>query len=163
MKKKLLFLIPFLFFVVGILCFFLFREPGISKAEQTYRKIISGLDGAAEPQSTTRVMTFDFSDGEHEMSLHIYQTYYYVDDILISGVNYDAISGLFDTSDPVLEKEFGVYGYPAAIYRGDVNSYLCWTSDPTVSGVLEYKTGTISEDELMKIVKSVYRNLKDEK
>lgn len=143
MKKRILITVSVVLLLIAVLCLFTFQS---SQQDLPH-------------EAVTDIYPFTLSDkAGSTITIYICQTRYHPETIQVTGLNVDAISSVFDIENTVLQKEFDTYGHPAAIYQGKNHSYLCWTASPNVSGVLEYETGSISEDDLIKIAESVYQN-----
>lgn len=76
----------------------------------------------------------------------------------VTGLNMDVLSAVIDFTKILTQREFEVYGYPCGIFQGESVSYACWTSSPEGCGILEYDPEAISEEEVMKVMESVYQN-----
>ena len=72
-------------------------------------------------------------------------------------LNMDALSAVIDFNTVVMQDLFRVSGYPCGIFSGEGSSYACWTSSPRASGVLEYDPNVVSEEEVIKIIQSIYQ------
>ena len=68
----------------------------------------------------------------------------------------DAFSAVFDLGNAVLIRELDICGRAAAIYQETDQNYLCCTLSPATSVVLEYAPDTLSEDDAVHILRSIY-------
>ena len=68
----------------------------------------------------------------------------------------DAFSAVFDLGNAVLIRELDICGHAAAIYQETDQNYLCCTLSPATSVVLEYAPDTLSEDDAVHILRSIY-------
>lgn len=134
------------------------EEP--DEPDQAASQIEEALPEEYKKISKTEVYDFVFSS-ENNSKLVFYlcvTTYSESVPESISGLDIHAISAIFDAENTAVVKEFDVDGHPAAIYRGETSNYLCWTSSPEASAVLEYDPDFISEEEAVRIALSVYEN-----
>jgi len=131
-------------------------EP--NKMEQMLEKVEQGLGEESEKQAVTKVYDFAFtnSHGNTFMMYICAATYFAADTETVTGLDKAALSAVFDPENTPPQKEFTVSGHSAAIYQDDDHTYLCWTTSPEASGVLKYAPGTITEEEALRIVRSVY-------
>jgi len=131
-------------------------EP--NEMEQMLEKVEQGLGEEYEKQSVTKVYDFEFTNGQgRTLTMYICATTYFAaDPEAVTGLDKAALSAVFDPENTPLQKEFTVSGHSAAIYQDDAHTYLCWTTSPEASGVVEYTPGTITEEEALRIVRSVY-------
>ena len=155
MKKKL-WLICLLVLCLFTACASASEESG--ELDRAAEQIQQALPGGFEKIAQTDVYDYVFSseDGS-EMILHLCITTY--DDesaVNITGLDIAAISAVFDAANTALVKEFTASGHSAAIYQGETCNYLCWTTSAQASAVMEYDPDSISEEEAMRIVQSVY-------
>lgn len=127
--------------------------------EQMLQKVEQALGEDYEKQIVTKVYDFEFiNDQDDMMILHLcLTTYYGADPEDVTGLNTAALSAVFDLEGAQLQKEFTVSEHPAAIYQDETHAYLCWTSSPETSAVLDHTPGAISEENALRIVQSVYK------
>ena len=76
---------------------------------------------------------------------------------MATALNQDVLASVIDFEKIEEHQEFTVSGYPCGIFQGNGISYACWTTSMQASGILEYKTGSLSEADVMKIIESVYQ------
>ncbi len=138
-------------------------EP--NEMEQMLENVEQGLGEEYEKQSVTKVYDFEFSNDQgNTLIMYICATTYFAaDPEAVTGLDMAALSAVFDPESTTLQKEFTVSGHSAAIYQDDDHTYLCWTTSPEASGILEYAPGTISEEDALRIVRSVYEGPNPEK
>lgn len=131
-------------------------EP--DELDQAASQIEEALPEEYKKISQTEVYDFVFSnDNDSTLVFHLCKTTYSESaPESISGLDIHAISAIFDAENTPVVKEFEVDGFPAAIYQGETCNYLCWTSSPEASGVLEYDPSVITEEDALHIVQSVY-------
>lgn len=112
-----------------------------------------------EKQTVTKVYDFEFANSQDDtMILHLcLTTYFAANPETVTGLDKAALSAVFDPESTPLQKEFTVSGHSAAIYQDDGHTYLCWTTSPEASGIMEYAPGTVTEEEALRIVRSVYK------
>ncbi len=122
-------------------------EP--NKMEQILEKVEQKLGEEYEKQTATKVHDFAFTNGHgNTFTLYICVTTYFAENPeTVTGLDRAALSAVFDLENTPLQREFTVNGHPAAIYQDDDHTYLCWTTSPEASGVVEYVPGTITEEE----------------
>lgn len=129
-----------------------------NKMERMLEKVEQRLGEEYEKQAVTKVYDFSFTNG-HGNTFMMYicvTTYFAADPEAVTGLDRAALSAVFDPENTPLQREFTVSGHSAAIYQDDDHTYLCWTTSPEASGVMEYAPGTITEEEALRIVRSVY-------
>lgn len=108
-------------------------------------------------QRETEVIDYHFASEDATMVYYICQTTYYAEDpSQITGVDTDAVLGVFPVEDAELEKEFDICEHPSAIYRFGERSYLCCTPNPEHTLVLEYSPEFLSEEDAVKTMRSVF-------
>lgn len=131
-------------------------EP--NEMERMLEKVEQGLGGEYKKQSVTKVYDFAFTDNQgNTLTMYIcVTTYFAADPEAVTGLDRAALSAVFDPENTPLQKEFTVNGHSAAIYQDDEHAYLCWTTSPEASGVVEYAPGTLTEEEALRVVRSVY-------
>lgn len=132
-------------------------EP--NEMEQMLDKVEQGLGEDYEKQAVTRVYDFTYVN-EQGNTLIMYlciTTYFAANPETVTGLDKAALSAVFDPESTPLQKEFTVSGHSAAIYQDDGHTYLCWTTSPEASGIMEYAPGTVTEEEALRIVRSVYK------
>lgn len=153
---KIKFFIP-LFLIACILCACSAPQKS-DPLTQMSERIQQAIPKDFEKQSDTEVYTFQFTDGTGaELAYHICLTSYEKShDSHISGFHTDAIRAVFDPDTAQLQKEFVISDHPAALYQLDNVSYLCCTSSPEASVVLEYPVGSITEEDAVRIIQSIY-------
>lgn len=112
-----------------------------------------------EKQTVTKVYDFEFTNSQDDtMILHLcLTTYFAANPETVTGLDKAALSAVFDPESTPLQKEFTVSGHSAAIYQDDGHTYLCWTTSPETGGIMEYAPGTVTEEEALRIVRSVYK------
>lgn len=138
-------------------------EP--NEIEQILDNVEQAISEDFEKQTVTEVCNFELvNDQDDTMILHLcFTTYYGADPKDITGLNTAALSAVFDLENAQLQKEFSVSEHPAAIYQDETRAYLCWTSSPEASAVLEHTPGSIREEDAFRIVQSVYEHPGQEK
>lgn len=109
-----------------------------------------------EPQVT--VLRAEFALEERGSSMTLYTCISENADNEVIGLNMDALSAVIDFTQIETRREFDECGYPCGIFQGENVSYACWTSCPEGSGILEYDPAVVSEEEVMKVIESVYKN-----
>ena len=146
-----------------ILCFFtgcsVESEPDPLRQEMDRfeNALAEEFDGEYKKQRETEVMDFHFISEDATMVYYICQTTYYAEDPNgVSGVDTDAVLGIFSVEDAPLEKEFEICEHPAAIYQYGEQSYLCCTPTPEYTLVLEFSPEFLSEEDAVKIIRSVF-------
>lgn len=156
MKKK------FLFFI--LICLFLFSACS-DKSEDHITQIASHVEQALpnefEKQFETEVFhLFTATDEEgNKLDYYICQTTFYAGDPAeVTGLHLDAISAVFDVEQAEIVREFGASGHAAAIYAMGDTHYACVTSTPEVSAVMKYFPGTLTEEEAIKTIRSIFDN-----
>ena len=109
-------------------------------------------------QWETQVYTVPFSDDQgNDLTYHIcLTTYFEAVPNSITELDIHAIAAVFDVTSTVVQKKIDISGYPAAIYRGEGCSYLCCTSSPETSMVLEYDPEILGEEDALRIMQSVF-------
>lgn len=134
-------------------------QPKVSEIEQQLNQIEQALGDNYKKQSVTKVTDYLLTNTQGgAMVLHLcLTTCYEADPADVTGLDENAISAVFDPESAELQKAFTAGGHSAAIYHGDTRAYLCWTSSPEATGILEYDVGTVTEDEAIRIVESVYQ------
>lgn len=154
MKMKLL--MPLLL-IACVLCA-CSAPPEADPLKQMSENVQQAIPEDFEKQTETEVYTFQFTNSTGaELTYHICLTSYAESQSSnISGFHADAVRGIFDPDTAQLEKEFAISDHPAALYQLDDDSYLCCTSSPEASVVLEYPAGSISEEDAIRIIQSVY-------
>ena len=73
----------------------------------------------------------------------------------LTSVNLQSIRGVIDPDTAENSRNTKVLDYDAIIYTLEGREYLCWSLSPEDSCVLEYTSGTISEDDLWMMAESV--------
>ena len=111
-----------------------------------------------EKQRVTEVTDYILTNAQGDTLVFYFceTTYYTADPALVTGLDTAALTAVFSPEDLILYKEWVIKRHPAAIYQGPERSYLCWTSSPEATGIMEFSTGAITDEEAYKIVESVY-------
>lgn len=68
----------------------------------------------------------------------------------------DAISAVFDASAISKQEELEVYGHPAAFFVGEDRTYLCCTTSPGYTVILEYDPEELATEDALHIIRSVF-------
>lgn len=133
-------------------------EP--DELDKTAEQIEQALPEEYIKQSETQVYDFTFSDGQNGNMVYYIclTTYYEASPASVVGLDTNAISAVFDAEHTPVLREFEVSGHSAAIYQGENCRYLCCTSTPEASMVLEYDPDTLSEEDAIKVMESVFSN-----
>lgn len=83
-------------------------------------------------------------------------TYYGADPEAAPRLHTDAFSTVFDIENTELVKEFDISGHAAAIYREEGLHYICCTTSPTASVVMEYDPDAVSEESAIMTIQSIF-------
>ena len=83
-------------------------------------------------------------------------TYYAADPESVPKLHTDAFASVFDLKNTSLIRELDISGHAAAIYQGAEQNYICCTSSPTASVVMEYDPDAVSEEDAIKTIRSIF-------
>ena len=156
MKKQLIIILVLLCTLTS--CSFRTKpDPLQQEMNRIEQALDEALDGEYKKQRETEVMDYHFTSEDATMVYYICQTTYYAEDPNgVTGVDTDAVLGIFSVEDAPLEKEFEICEHPAAIYQYGEQSYLCCTPTPEYTLVLEFSPEFLSEEDAVKIIRSVF-------
>ena len=157
MKKRILFLLAILY----ILHLFSACTSTPDPTDQMLAMVDEmeeALGDEWSKQYVTKVLQYEMSsaDGEVYTFYFCLTTYYDGDPNEVTGLDLKALSAVFPPEEYTLYKEWLIEGYSTGIYQSPERSFLCWTSSPEVTGIIEYVTGTLSDEDAYRIVRSVY-------
>lgn len=119
----------------------------------------SGIPQEFAKQSETELhLLFTAADGEGNLIKYYLclTTYHSAAPKDTLGLHTDAITAVFDIENTPLIREFDISGHPAAIYQGESANYICCTSSPTASVVMEYDPDSLSEENAVKTIQSIF-------
>ena len=123
-------------------------------------RVENALGEEWKKQTVTKVSDLVYSDDEgNTIVYHVCTTTYYeADSTEQTGLNTYAISAVISPDEAESYRECTVSGLPAAIYQKDGRAYLCWTIMPELSCVIEYDPTVESEEDMLRMAKSVPAN-----
>ena len=153
MKKKI-----FLFSLTLLICILYVGFFTAPKTRIAAPLEITSILSNTEKGFQTTVYSCDFTDeAEGRMVYHLCITKY---DALpshaITELHTAAVTAVFDIAHARLVKKFDSSGHPAAIYQSSDCNYICCTTSPEASVVLEYDPSTFSEDDVIRSIRSIY-------
>lgn len=126
--------------------------------EQELSRIETALGNDYQKLSETEVHSFPFTNGESgELVYYLCLTTYFVDaPTEVTSLDFNALSAVFDPDSARQEEEFNVSGHPAAFFHTDTHTWLCCTTSPETTILLQYTPGTITTEDALKIFRSVF-------
>ncbi len=159
MKKKRTIVI-----VLAIMClagvWLTFNDLRASQAD-SYLKVIERIEraigGEYQKQTSSELVTtkcYKDDYGNKIMYYVVKTAYYETDPSEVTGLNFSALTVLFDPDSANACREMVVQKCPAALFEMENKSYLCWTYSPEVSCILEYDCDAVSREDIIKMAES---------
>ena len=167
MKKRFLVItgicIMCLVLIVGIARYTATRkqesDPNWQIAKEIYKveNALQEMDEDYKCQSVSKVTPFTYTDSEgNTIIYYCIQTAYLKnksgDD---TGLDVDAIGMVIDPELMENTRECKVNEYDAFLCEQGNRSYLCWTTSPEISCVIEYSKGAVEEASIFRMAESV--------
>ena len=145
--------------VYGIKIYQREQDPNWQIAKKLYNveSALQEIDESWELQSLTQVTPYYYQNPDGDTITYYCCITTYVDDEPAEyfGINQAALEQIVDMDALENRRDCEVNDLAAVIGELDGQTYLCWTTSPTYSCVLEYTAGTISEADIFRMAESV--------
>lgn len=129
-----------------------------TEMEKFMKQVEDALPEEYVKQSQTEVYDIVYRDEEdNEMIYYICRTTFYAaDPDDVTGVHIEAISAVFNVEIAELLQELEATGHPAAIYELNGRHFMCCTITPETSVVLDYDPESVSDQEAVLTIRSIF-------
>lgn len=142
------------------------KDPYWEIAEEIYRveTALKEVDENWERQSITNITPYEITN-PHGNSIYYtccHTKYFTEAELDSTGLDTDVIGTVVDLPSAEQTEDCKVGDFPARIYSIGEQKYLCWTSSPEYSFVIEYTSGSVDEADIFKMAESVQLPGEDE-
>ena len=154
MRKNL-----FVVALMALICLTGCNAPEQTDLEEAAQPIKEALvKEGFEMQRETKVydMTFENAEGSKVLYHICLTTYYAADPGEVTGLDTEALYAVFAVEDAILQEELLIAGRAAAYYQGDDKMYLCCTSSPEATLILEYDPDAVPQEDMFRMMESVF-------
>ena len=135
------------------------QDPNWQIAKKLYNveSALQEIDESWELTSLTQVTPYCYQNPDEDTITYYCCITTYMDDEPAGyfGINQAALEQIVDMDALENRRDCEVNDLAAVIGELDGQTYLCWTTSPTYSCVLEYTAGTISEADIFRMAESV--------
>ena len=168
-RKKILFGILSCLFTLAILFGIVWgvhirqraKDPYWQAAKQIYttQEALQAVDEAWTMESLSVVNPYCYTDanGHTIVYYHCITSYLGEEPSEVEGLNTAALGQVVAIESLENIREYEINGLQALMGERNGRSYLCWTLTPTDSCVIDFTTGEIAEEDILRMAESVQR------
>ncbi len=129
----------------------------LSKELYEVESALKEIDGAWEMESLSKVTPYHYENPEGNAFTYYCCTtgYFSKEATEYSGIHKAVIEQIVDIDMLENRRACAVNGLDAVFGELDGKTYLCWTISPQYSCIVEYVTGTMDEEVILKMAESV--------